>query len=143
MTRRDLIHRIAIGGVTYIMLPPMLSSCSKDEDEPDPPGNTPGEVDLVLDLNAQANAALRNPGGSLITRNILVINLGNDAFTALSSVCTHEGCQVGFNQSASNIHCPCHGSVFSTSGSVLNGPAVRALRVYPVSKEGDVLTITL
>jgi thiosulfate dehydrogenase (quinone) large subunit len=45
-------------------------------------------------------------------------------FTALSAVCTHEGCLVQFEQADDTFHCPCHGSVFDArTGDVLNGPA--------------------
>jgi cytochrome b6-f complex iron-sulfur subunit len=60
---------------------------------------------------------------------------------ALSSICTHQGCTIGYSPSANNFPCPCHGSVFSTSGSVLNGPAPTAVKSYPVSQTGNILTI--
>ena len=141
MNRRNLIHQIVIGGVTFFVLPQVMTSCSKDEDEPDPPGTPGGATNFTVDLNA--NPSLKNAGGSLITRSIIIINLGEGNFTALSSVCTHEGCEVGFDQSANNIKCPCHGSVYTNTGAVINGPAPRALRSYSITQAGDILTITL
>ena len=142
MKRRDLIHQIVVGGVTFFVLPQVLSSCSKDEDEPDPPGGGgPGQTSITIDLNA--NPSLRNTGGSLITRSILVINLGEGNFVALSSVCTHEGCEVGYDQGANDIKCPCHGSVYTTAGDVTAGPAPRSLRSYTIAQVGDILTISL
>ena len=72
----------------------------------------------------------------------IIVNTG-DGFVALSSVCTHLGCQVTYNQSSGNLPCPCHGSVFSITGSVLNGPASSPLEQYNVTQEGDILTIAL
>ena len=142
MKRRDLIHQIVVGGVTFFVLPQVLTSCSKDEDEPDPPGTGgTGSTSITVDLNA--NPALKDAGGSLITRSIIVINLGEGNFTALSSVCTHQGCEVGYDQAANDIKCPCHGSVYTTAGAVINGPAPRALRSYTITQEGDILTIKL
>jgi nitrite reductase/ring-hydroxylating ferredoxin subunit len=46
---------------------------------------------------------------------------------AVSSVCTHLGCQVAFNPSEKSWDCPCHGSRFDTKGLVINTPAVRNL----------------
>ncbi len=56
-------------------------------------------------------------------------------FRAYSQICTHLGCSVlpTLNEQ-NNIHCPCHGSVFSSEdGSVINGPAARSLPSLPVA----------
>jgi cytochrome b6-f complex iron-sulfur subunit len=48
-------------------------------------------------------------------------------FMALSQQCTHNRCNVHYLPEQHLLHCPCHGAQFSLSGSVLSGPATRAL----------------
>jgi len=67
----------------------------------------------------------------------------NDAttFSVLTATCTHEGCTVtGF--SGTTFVCPCHGSRYSTSGGVVNGPATRSLRTFNSQFANGVLTFT-
>lgn len=47
--------------------------------------------------------------------------------SAVSAVCTHMGCVLGWNPIDRSWDCPCHGSRFATDGRVLHGPAVEAL----------------
>jgi len=46
---------------------------------------------------------------------------------AVSAICTHLYCQVGFNAAERSWDCPCHGSRFATDGTVIQGPAVSPL----------------
>jgi glycine/D-amino acid oxidase-like deaminating enzyme/nitrite reductase/ring-hydroxylating ferredoxin subunit len=63
-------------------------------------------------LEEEKIAAYKDPTGQLHT---------------YSAVCTHLGCTVTWNNSEKSFDCPCHGSRFSSSGTVINGPANTAL----------------
>ena len=136
MNRRELIRNIAAGTATVFIVPSMLTSCEEDQPDPDN-GNM-----LTVDLASSSNSSLGSDGGSKVIDNVIIINTGS-GFIALSSVCTHQGCQVSYDHGEGNLPCPCHGSIFSTSGSVLNGPADSPLKTYDVTQEGDILTIDL
>lgn len=92
-----------------------------------------------------AGSVLANVGGAALVQasngSFLVARTAQDSFIALTAVCTHEGCAVSGFQNQ-NYVCPCHGSTFTTSGSVVAGPATRALRQFPTQFVNNVLTIT-
>ena len=56
-----------------------------------------------------------------------------DGVVAFNSTCTHQGCSVAWE--SSEFACPCHGSKFSASGDVTEGPATEALATYEAKIE--------
>lgn len=144
MDRRDVIQRVLLGGAALIVIPSAFTSCEK-KTEPDPeptPGPGPTGSKITIDLSLADYSVLNTAGGSKIVQTLLIVNTGT-SYVALSSVCTHESCTVNYISSAGNIQCPCHGSQFSTTGSVIVGPAASPLTSYQISKAGNILTITL
>ncbi|HUI54540.1 MAG TPA: Rieske 2Fe-2S domain-containing protein [Bryobacteraceae bacterium] len=57
-------------------------------------------------------------------------------FHAISSTCTHLGCVVALNE-GEGFACPCHGSRFSSDGSVVGGPAPAALPWLQIALSPD------
>jgi Rieske Fe-S protein len=97
-------------------------------------------------LNIDASSPLASVGGGAIVQSpsglFLVAHTAADTFTAVSATCTHESCTItGFTGQA--FVCPCHGSRFSTSGVVQNGPATRSLRSFATRFASNVLTISV
>jgi cytochrome b6-f complex iron-sulfur subunit len=64
-----------------------------------------------------------------------------EGFYAVSAICTHLGCITQWKQDLALISCPCHGSRFTKDGSLVNGPAPRALSHFAIRlmPEGDLL----
>jgi len=59
-------------------------------------------------------------------------NAANE-YKALLMRCTHQGTEL--QVFGDRLQCPAHGSEFSSTGSVKNGPAETPLRAFPVSIE--------
>ncbi len=72
------------------------------------------------------------PGrGALLRRDGQMVAAFRDESGVLherSAVCTHLGCVVHWNGEERSWDCPCHGSRFSPTGEVLNGPALTPLK---------------
>jgi thiosulfate dehydrogenase [quinone] large subunit len=73
---------------------------------------------------------------------IPVIRQNATTYTALSMLCTHQGCQVN-SPSGGSIFCSCHGSRFNLYGQVVNGPAPTALTSYAVTLNSSANMITV
>ena len=145
MERKDFIKKFAIGGSILLSAPVLLNSCSDGTDDvmddADNDDNNNGDA-ITIDLTDDDFSDLATVGGYAYSGNIIIIRSGNDSYLAFSKLCTHQQCTVTYNHSEGELPCPCHGSVFSTTGAVLEGPASGSLKKYTVEKEGDSLKIS-
>ena len=57
----------------------------------------------------------------------------DDKYEALSAVCPHLGCGIGWDAAAKTFLCPCHDSRFDAAGARLTGPAERGLDPLPLT----------
>ena len=99
----------------------------------------------TVQVQIDSSSPLAAVGGAAMVRAsngaFLVARTGQESFSALTTICTHQTCTItGFDNS--NFVCPCHGSRFSTTGRVVNGPANSPLRSFPTSFSNNVLTIS-
>jgi Rieske Fe-S protein len=66
-----------------------------------------------------------------------------DKIEALSAVCPHLGCPVGWEPANKTFLCPCHNSRWSGDGELLgDGPAQRSLDPLPVEVKDGRLRLT-
>jgi nitrite reductase/ring-hydroxylating ferredoxin subunit len=73
------------------------------------------------------------PGQFLLYPRFILFVQENKAW-AVARKCTHLGCMLHYREKEDFLECPCHQSRFSKEGQVLNGPASKPLKIYPVEK---------
>lgn len=60
-----------------------------------------------------------------------VTRVSATSVVAVSRMCTHQACTVGLPGTPGGaMQCPCHGSVFTVQGAVVQGPAPFPLRSF-------------
>lgn len=82
-------------------------------------------------------------GEALLVRHgitpFYVVRLDASRVVAVSAVCTHVRCILGFDRDRNGLVCPCHDGRFDLGGNVLSGPPPRPLPTYGVSvRAGEV-----
>ena len=146
MERKEFLAMLGNGAAALFAVG-CLGGCSKsDSDDPQPGGNNPGtgttnKKDFTLNLALPANGSLKTPGSALISNGVIVAYTANSSYIAVSSVCTHQGGIVGYDAAGKRFSCPVHGSNFTETGTVINGPATTALKQYKTTLTGDNLRV--
>lgn len=151
--RREFLRKTGAYSVMALFGIAFFSACSKEDNQSSSSSSTPGNPSTPSDngiiitnssvtIDLAKFTSLKNQGDWVLitSASMLVVNTGS-AFSSLTSVCTHSGCDKNWSMSSNQFVCGCHGSKFSTSGSVLVGPASTPLKQYTNSKSGDILII--
>jgi cytochrome b6-f complex iron-sulfur subunit len=148
-TRREFCLRTC-QAVSLLTLGAVVPACGGSSTSPSSAPALPSVsatlVGRTLTITVDAASPLAAVGGAATvtasTGTYLVARTAQSACTAVTAVCTHEGCAVtGFANS--RYVCPCHGSEFSTSGAVVQGPASSSLRQFPTTFDNNVVTISV
>ena len=128
VTRREFVVQVERIGIACL-LPTVLASCASVRY-----AQSAVEVDRLVvlrsELSSVGTALVETPDDQL---PILLRRVSDSEFVALSTKCTHRGCQV--ESAGSQLACPCHGSVFSLNGERLQGPAERPLSRHTVTAD--------
>ena len=130
LTRRKFL-KIVGSAVTLIGAPILLQGCAAGL------VTYRGEFDgATITIPKSAAVALAAPNGVMMVRAknlpipIVLRHLDGQGLTALSTVCTHKGCEV--RVMPDSFQCPCHGSSFHRDGAVAEGPASQPLQRFVV-----------
>jgi glycine/D-amino acid oxidase-like deaminating enzyme/nitrite reductase/ring-hydroxylating ferredoxin subunit len=92
---------------------------------------TPGEVTVLEDIPNNSGAVMRRG-----IHKIAVYKDSHGNVTEKSAKCPHLYGVVHWNDTEKTWDCPCHGSRFTTDGTVVNGPAIDDLEDIPERSAG-------
>ena len=146
MKRRKFLNWAGIG-LLASYFPVALAACSSEQsDEISTTETTPQVTANVPDADGYlvvGTAQELSDNGYLIdTRsNVIVLRNSNNTLSAVSLLCTHQGCQVDWKNSSNSLVCPCHGSEFAADGKVLTGPAQSPLSTFEVKEEQESILV--
>jgi len=100
---------------------------------------------LVVPLNAFQNKGSFNKyivvQHAELKYPVCVYRFSQTEYSAVLMRCTHQGAEL--QVFGDKLECPAHGSTFSNTGQVKNGPADTNLRTFPVIVQNDQLLISL
>jgi len=141
--RRQFLTRSAIAAAALIA----ADACGDGQIGPPLHGGAGGDPNVPLGGPITITIS-QFPGLAIIGR---VVDIGHEravvrtsdapAFIGLSRICTHEQCDADVVNN--QFECPCHGSLFSSNGSVLRGPADSPLRQLAVTFDQAAGTLTV
>jgi len=101
-------------------------------------GAEPTKIDLVAPVVKDAWVAAQN----VVLGAAWVRRTAADKVEALSALCPHLGCAVGWDPAGKSFLCPCHESRFGLTGDPMSGPAKRGLDPLPVAIKDGRLQLT-
>ncbi len=146
MTRKEFFQKAGFG-VAVLLVPACIAglstSCSKDNPElannQNSTGIVPTNIDFTIDISTGNLAA---NGGSLVQNGVIVAKLlDGSGFIAVAAACTHAGTIVDYVKSNNSFNCSNHGSNFSSTGAIINGPANSNLRQFKTTLTGNSLRV--
>ena len=99
-----------------------------------------GKMAEVIEAGPAEGFAL-NSVTAFIQGKFYLCRLEDGGFLAVSRKCTHLGCTVPWVDKEKRFACPCHASEFNIKGEVVNDPAPRALDIYPLYIENNIIKV--
>ena len=126
LTRRDAIARLAAGSVAVAAVTALLVFL---------------RVPIPSSLRERTLVRVGNPDRfpfntfTFLPEKNIFIHRTREGFRAVSALCPHLGCVI--TSTGPGFRCPCHGSTFDVSGTVLEGPAPKPLSWLKVGLAPD------
>jgi len=110
--RRRLLRQFLTAVVALPLVAALVAMLRREEAR-----QVPADVQIPADV----------PIGLSVIESVVVSRTAGGVLHAYSGRCTHLGCRID-RVIGDEAVCPCHGSRYSTDGTVAAGPATRPLR---------------
>ena len=107
---------------------------------PRKPRLSKADAEAIITAGAVENFALHSVT-AFVRGRFYLSRLKDGGFLALSRKCTHLGCTVPWVEKENKFECPCHASTFDITGNVINTPAPRAMDIYKVFIENNMVKV--
>ncbi len=145
-------RRALVGGVVGLGVGvPLLAACGSDDSSDGSAGGGSGgdsgdsggsDGGTTSSGGIATTSEVPVGGGKIFAGEKVVVTQPTEGdFKAFSAMCTHQGCVVSAIKDE-EIDCTCHGSKFSIAdGSVLEGPATKALESLKVTVSGNEISV--
>ncbi len=134
MDRQEFFRLVGVS-IGAIALSQCVTACAQASPDPAGSAKTGLTLPFTVDLNDAKNDNLKLKGGYVIVNEVIVARTQSDQFLAVGANCTHAGTQLVFKSTENRFYCALHGSNFTTTGQVLNGPAVTPLTMFKVTAD--------
>jgi Rieske Fe-S protein len=103
---------------------------------------TSGEIETIVEAGHVESFPL-NSVTAFVRGKFYLCRMEDGGFLAVSRKCTHLGCTVPWLDKEKKFACPCHGSTFDITGDVISPPAPRALDIYPLFIENQMVKVDI
>jgi len=103
-------------------------------------GAKSGESGMIIEAGPVASFPPHSVT-AFVRGKFYLCRLEDGGFLAVSRKCTHLGCTVPWLDKEKRFFCPCHGSAFDIRGEVISPPAPRALDIYKVFIENNIVKV--
>jgi nitrite reductase/ring-hydroxylating ferredoxin subunit len=100
----------------------------------------PGEFGTLMEVGAVDQFPV-NSVTAFVRGKFYLCRLEDGGYLAISRKCTHLGCSVPWVDNEKRFACPCHASAFDIRGEVISPPAPRALDIYRLFIENNILKV--
>jgi Rieske Fe-S protein len=101
---------------------------------------TSGAIETIVEAG-HVESFPPNSVTAFVRGKFYLCRMEDGGFLAVSRKCTHLGCTIPWLDEEKKFACPCHGSSFDIRGEVISPPAPRALDIYPLHIENQIVKV--